>query len=205
MAAQYGAHEVMEIHEILSSTIDGINNMQLYRPHAKDPQLQQILDHQLQFMNESYQNLVNMLQMHGAAQAVPYRAPKNFSPTYGLHQPAVQQPNSSISQMDDLDVARGLLCIHKNAALRQMQGALEAADPNIRRALQQGAINCSEQAYEVWQYMNEKGFYQVPTMKEMTTNTILNTYQTFENPSQQPIQHIQNHEQTPSNMSTFQQ
>ena len=26
--------------------------------------------------------------------------------------------------------------------------------------------------------MNQKGYYQVPTMKEMTTNTVLNTYAT---------------------------
>jgi spore coat protein CotF len=44
--------------------------------------------------------------------------------------------------------------------------------------LQQGAINCSEMAYETWQYMNQKGYYQVPTMKEQTTQTMMNAYTT---------------------------
>lgn len=177
MTAQYGAHEMMEIHEILTTGIDGINNMQLYRPHAQDPQLQQMLDHQLQFMMNEYNTLVQMVQSQGAGQAVPYRAPKNFSPTYGLDHPAPQSPNTSLNQMDDRDVAFGLLCVHKTGAKRKMTGALECANPMLRSALQQGAINCSEQAYEVWQFMNQKGYYQVPTMKEITTNTVMNSYQ----------------------------
>ena len=43
--------------------------------------------------------------------------------------------------------------------------------------MQQGAINCAEQAYEIWQYMNEQGYYQVPTMKDVTTQTMSNIYQ----------------------------
>lgn len=178
MAAEYGAHEIMEIHEVLNTAMDAIHNLQLYRPHVKDPQLAQILDHQLQFMMNAYNNMVQMVQMNGAGHAVPYRAPKAFTPVYGLDNPAPQSPNTSPDQMDDRDVASGMLGIHKAGALRQMQGALETANPNLRYALQQGAVNCAEQAYEVWQYMNRKGYYQVPTMKEMTTNTMIGSYQT---------------------------
>jgi spore coat protein CotF len=177
MTAQYGAHEMMEIHEVLTAEIDGINTMQLYRQFVRDPQLRQMLDHQLQFMMNAYNNLVQLVQAHGAGQAVPYRSVRQFTPMYGLDHPDPQSPNASPQQMDDRDVASGMLGIHKNGAMKQMLGALECADPNLRRALQQGAMNCAEQAYEVWQYMNEKGYYQVPTMKEMTTDTMLNVYQ----------------------------
>ncbi|MGO4699306.1 spore coat protein [Paenibacillus sp. 2TAB26] len=44
------------------------------------------------------------------------------------------------------------------------------ANPQLRTIMQQGAINCSEQAYEVWQYMNQSGYFQVPAMKKMTIN-----------------------------------
>lgn len=42
----------------------------------------------------------------------------------------------------------------------------------------QGANNCAEQAYEVWQYMNAQGYYHVPTMKEMTTQTTISSHAT---------------------------
>jgi spore coat protein CotF len=177
MAANLGAHEVMEVHEVLTKFIDGINTFQLLRPHAKDPQLEGMLNNQLHFMTQGYNNLVQMLNQQGMGQVIPYQGPKNITPTYGLNQPPTQVPNTSTQQMDDQDVALGLLCFHKASAALQMKAALECANPQIRRAIQQGAINCSEQAYEVWQYMNQRGFYQVPTMKEVTTNTMLGAYQ----------------------------
>lgn len=178
MAASYGAHEVMEIHEILTDTVDGINQFQLYRPHVRDQQLKSILDKQIQFMSQEYNNMVQSINQHGISQAVPYRGPRNVTPVYGLDNPASQSPNTSVNDMDDRDVASGMLGCHKASACMRMMASLECADPNLRRMLQQGAINCSEQAYEVWQYMNQKGFYQVPTMKEMTTGTVLNSYTT---------------------------
>lgn len=176
MAAHYGAHEVMEVHEILTCAIDGINTMQMFRPHVRDPQLAQMMDHQLQFALNEYNGMVQMLHSQGMGQAVPYRAPKQASPKYGLHQPPTQTPNMSPEELDDRDISSCLLGIHKSSSVQKMHGALECADPNLRRTLQQGAVNCSEQAYEVWQYMNQMGYYQVPTMKEMTTNTVMNSY-----------------------------
>ncbi|RXT07014.1 spore coat protein [Ammoniphilus sp. CFH 90114] len=80
--------------------------------------------------------------------------------------------------MDDRDVASGMLGFHKSSACKKTTAYLECADPQIRRMIQQGAANCGEQAYEVWQYMNHRGYYQVPTMNEMTTNTVAHSYVT---------------------------
>jgi spore coat protein CotF len=190
MAAQFGAHEMMDIHEVLSCTINDINTFQLLRPHVKDQQLAQMIDHQEQFMINDYNNLVQMLQSHGMGQAIPYRTPKNASPKYGLHQPETQTPNTSMNELDDRDISSIVLGCHKASASGRIKAALECADPNLRRVMQQGAINCSEQAYEVWQYMNQQGYYQVPTMKEMTTNTMIQSYGQS-NESMYPTNHLQ--------------
>jgi spore coat protein CotF len=174
----------MEMHEVLTCAIDQINKSQLLRPHVKDQQLAQMMDHQMQFAINEYNNMVQMLQNQGMGQAVPYRSPKSASPKYGLNQPEPQSPNNSMDELDDRDISSIMLGGHKASASKKMLAALECADPNLRRALQQGAINCSEQAYEVWQYMNQQGYYQVPTMKEMTTNTVINSY----NPSNEHMQ-----------------
>lgn len=186
MTAHFGAHEVMEVHEVLTDAIDGINQFQLYRPHVRDQQLLSILDNQTQFMIQEYNSMVQMLQQQGLGNAVPYRAPKYGMPNYGLQNPAPQSPNLSPEQMDDRDVASGMLGCHKASAVMKMHAALECADPGLRRTIQQSAINCAEQAYEVWQYMNQKGFYQIPTMKEMTTNTMLNMYEAASPAAGQP-------------------
>lgn len=193
MAAHLGAHETMEVHEVLTSGINGINHFQLYRSFVKDPQLMQILDHQLQFMMNGYNQMVQTLTQQGKNNAVPYNFGNTGVPTYGLDHPAPQSPNASMNQLDDRDVVSSMLSCHKNSASKKMMAALECADPQLRRMMQQSAVNCAEQAYEVWQYMNQKGYYQVPTMKEETTNTILNSYQASPN--------VMN----PNNMTQFQQ
>lgn len=176
MTAQYGAHEVMEIHEVLTDTINGINQFQLYSPYVKDQQLRQILDRQVQFMVQEYNNLIQVVNQRGMSQATPYRTPMTTVPAYGLNNPTPQAPNSSMNQMNDRDVASGMLGCHKSSAIMRTMASLECADSELRHMIQQGANNCAEKAYEVWQFMNQQGYYQVPTMKETTTNTMLNAY-----------------------------
>ncbi|MDW7673754.1 MAG: spore coat protein [Bacillota bacterium] len=176
MAANYGAHEVMEVHEVLTKAIDVINLFQLYQPFVKDPELKSILQKQLEFTNQEYFNMVQAIGQQGMGSAVPYRNPRGFSPSYGLQNPAPQAPNASMNEMDDRDVASGMLGCHKASASMKMIAALECADPNLRQMIQQGANNCADQAYEVWQYMNAKGYYQIPTMQQTTTNNFIDTY-----------------------------
>lgn len=176
MAAQLGAHEVMEVHEVLSCGINAIHQMMLYRPHIKSQQLASLVDKQLQFMNQEYNGLVQAVNQQGMNPGRPYPTDFNYSPTYGLRNPATHSPQMSVNQLSDSDIANGILGIHKAGAVFKTMAALECADPNLRRLIQQGANNCSEQAYEIWQFMNQQGYYQVPTMKQMTTNTVIDTY-----------------------------
>lgn len=177
MTANLGAHEVMEIHEIMNMAIDGINQFQMLMPLIRDNQLRNICSNQLSFMTQSYNTLLQLLNRQGAETAPPYRSPRANMPVYGLDHPAPQAPNANPDQLDDRDISSMMLGHHKFGASMKMHAALECADPAIRRFMQQAAVNCAEQAYEVWQYMNQQGYYQVPTMKQMTTDTMLRTYQ----------------------------
>jgi spore coat protein CotF len=181
MAANLGAHEVMELHEVLCNTINGINHFQLLRPHVSDQQLGSILDKQMQFMNQEYNNMVQTINAQGVSMGPPYRSSQTTQPKYGLNNPQPHTPSTSPQQLSDRDIASGMLGCHKSSALMKTMAALECAEPNLRRMLQQGSTNCSEMAYEVWQYMNENGYYQVPTMKQMTTDTMISSYTTSAN------------------------
>ena len=172
-----GAHEVLMTHEVLTDMIDGINQFQLYQPHITDSQLQNIWSNQIQHMHNSYQNLVNYMHNKGGGQGVPYRTPRQFSPKYGLRNPSPQQPNNSINQMDDRDVASGMLGCAKASACLYTTAALECADPTLRNMVSNCVQSAINQAYELFQYMNQKGMYQVPTLADRTTNTMANTYQ----------------------------
>lgn len=178
MQHQLGAHEVMEAHEVLTDTIDGINQFMLYRPHVRDQQLHQILDRQINFMEQEYQNLVSMLSQQKGVSVEPYNSRMNPNVKYGLRSPSPVMPHESTGQLTDRDVASGMLGCNKSSALLRMSAGLETADPQLRRSIIQCAVSSAEMAYETFSFMNQRGMYQVPTMPMRTENNFVGTYQT---------------------------
>ena len=54
MSMNHGAHEVMDVHEVLSASIGALNMFVMLRPHVQDPELLNILDRQYAFMLDEY-------------------------------------------------------------------------------------------------------------------------------------------------------
>ncbi len=175
--AQFGAHEVMEVHEVLSNMIEGINRFGMYRQFVRDSQLQGLMENQLRHMNQSYNNIVSYLQNKGTASSMPYHGVRKSSVQYGLRNPASMYPSTNMNEIDDRDVALGMLSYHKCSAIMCTMASLECADNTLRRLMQDAAISCSNQAWECFAYMNQRGMYQVPTMMQNTTNTMIHTFQ----------------------------
>ncbi|NLM98058.1 MAG: spore coat protein [Halanaerobiaceae bacterium] len=175
--ADFGAHETLEAHEILTDAVNSINQFELYRPHVRDQQLANIIDNQLEFMIQGYNGLVNYLQRTGKAQNISYKTNKSFAPKYGLRNPSPERPDTDYGQLNDRDIASGMLGCAKSSAIFATLASLECADPELRNMMKNCIINKIDMAYEVFQYMNERGYYQLPTMQDNTTNTLLNCYQ----------------------------
>jgi spore coat protein CotF len=185
----YGAHEVMELHEVLNTEIDLLNTLQLYLPYVRDPELSQMLHYQLIFTHTEYNHMVHVVHGIGVGAAVPYRpqVQVNLQANDQPHQPV--QPNPSLAHMDDRDVASAMLGLHKAGAQLKMRASLEAAHPQIRQMLQQAAINCANQAYEVWGYLQRKGHYPLATLSEAANAQLLRGYQPV-SPEQVPAAQV---------------
>ncbi|MCL6638656.1 MAG: spore coat protein [Firmicutes bacterium] len=166
----------MEAHEVLTDIIDGINRLELYRPHVSDPELARILDKQVRFAHQEYQNLSTYLNQHRGVSPEIYRSRSGRQPVYGLRNPSPVSPAHDPGRMDDRDVASGMLGCHKSSAILKMSATLECADPTLRQMMLNSAVSCAEMAYETFTFMNQKGMYQVPTMQDRTQHTLLNTY-----------------------------
>jgi len=176
----FGAHETMEVHEILNEKINLINHFGLYMQTCRDPQLRSMIERHMRTAMMAYDELVRYTHDYSAAgqQSAPYSMPQT-SPqevAYGLDNPGSMAPITE-GQLNDMQIASAVLCAHKNSAKNHMTASLEAADPNVRQMLVNGAVACSNQAYEVFLYMNERGIYQVPKMNDHTAKTFLHMYQ----------------------------
>ena len=186
---QYGAHEVIELHEVLNQAGDALNTLQLYAPYAADPELAQLVHHQFHFMQQEYNGMVHTVRGLGAGEIVPYRSGWHLAA--GSRQMAGQgqvmsagpQANAYPAPLQDRDVASALLGLHKAGAKLKLSAALEASHPQIRDMLLQGAVNCSHQAYEVWGYMQRKGYYPMAVMPDAEKAHLLGSYQPVASPS----------------------
>ncbi|MFS1511953.1 spore coat protein [Chengkuizengella sp. SCS-71B] len=175
----FGAHETMEVHEILNGSINMINHFSLYASQCQDHNLRQMIHNHIQTAVEGYDQLVAYTHDYNAANRSmqPYSQP-NIQPQqvrYGLHQPQSHVPQTQ-GQLNDQQIIAGMLCLHKGSAKNHIAASLECADPNVREMLIHGAVNCANQAYEVFLFMNQQGYYQVPTMEDHTAKTYLHSY-----------------------------
>lgn len=179
----FGAHETMEAHEMLNEKVNLINHFSMYAEQCEDQRLRQMLQAHLNTAIRHYDQLVAYTHDYSAAQGGPqaYGMPPS-SPQqikYGLHQPIPQIPQMH-GRLNDKQILFAMLSFHKQSAKSHMAASLECADPNLRQMLMDGAVTCSNQAYEVFLFMNEQGQYQVPTMNDHTAKTFLHSYKPME-------------------------
>ncbi|PLT29060.1 spore coat protein [Peribacillus deserti] len=176
----FGAHETMEVHECLMEKVNMLNQFNFYMKHAKNPQLTNMIIRHQQEEIRSYNELVSYTHDYNRFTPIsPNTNIRGMEPqqiNYGLQNPPSFQPESSLNQLGDKEVAIGMLLCHKNAARNSMWGALEIADPTLRKIMINCSVNCANQAYEVFLFMNENGMYQVPELNNETAKTLLHSY-----------------------------
>ncbi|UJF31634.1 spore coat protein [Paenibacillus hexagrammi] len=186
----FGAHEAMEVHEILCEKTNMINHFSFYEEQAQNQQVKQLIRQHLQSAIQHYDQLVaythdyNAVNRTGGMQAGGHMfsqaSPQQIQ--YGLRQPAKTSPQMQ-GRMNDEQILSSMLSCHKNSAKNGMQASLECADPNVRQMLLNGAIAANQHAYDTFLLMNQMGQYQVPTMHDHTAKTYLHTFQPIQ---QQP-------------------
>lgn len=174
----FGAAESIAVHEILGEKIYMIDHFSLYESQCQDPALRQMIQRHRQAAVDSYNQMVSYTHDYRSVQPVQARA---YVPVesiqYGLRNPSPEGPSMQTGAFSDKQIATAVLSAHKNSAKNHMGAALECADPNIRQMMINGSITCCNQGYETFMYMNQRTYYQVPTLNDHTAKTYLHHYQ----------------------------
>ncbi|MBO8171345.1 MAG: spore coat protein [Bacillaceae bacterium] len=181
----FGAHEAMEAHEFMQEKLNMMHHFNIYRQQCRDQNLRQMIDRHLDSTVRAYNEMVGYTHDYrspvtttmGTPSPQPVNQTEPGQIQYGLRQPQPQQPTLNNTVFQDSQIAAAMLSFHKNSARNSVTQALECADPNVRQMMLNSAVNCVNEAYEVFQYMNQKGLYQVPTMDSHTAKTFLHHYQ----------------------------
>ncbi|KGR75825.1 spore coat protein [Ureibacillus sinduriensis] len=178
LSMNHGAHEVLDVHEVLSAAIGAMNTFIFFRPHVQDQELMNILDRQYAFMLDEY-NITAECFKTGQDPSHPTRSYKmqmGNDTNYGLSPSQPKKPMTSANEINDGIISGFLLTCHKTAATGKTTAALESTNPVVRRVLQDSIQNCIEMAYELSLYQNKKGLYQVPQLSAADMQTMLNMY-----------------------------
>lgn len=103
------------------------------------------------------------IQQPGTIQAQQQQAQQQQA-----QQQSLQQTQSRV--LSDRTIAQGALMFHKCGAARATTAALESAEPHLRSLAANSARACMDMAYEVFRYMEQKGWYQMPEMPRNFVN-----------------------------------
>lgn len=176
----HGGHELFDVHEVLSATIGALNQMMIFRPHVKDPELLDILDRQYRFTLDEYNITVEAFKT-GTDPSHPtgtYEMQQENDFIYGLKPSQPKSPMQPDATITDEMIAGFLLSNAKTGATGRTTAALETCNPVLRRVLADSIPNCVEMAYELSIYQNKHHYYQVPQLSPMDMQNILNSYAT---------------------------
>ncbi|MGO4886355.1 spore coat protein [Anaerobacillus sp. MEB173] len=174
----FAAHELLETSEALRTKAAEIEQHGALAYQCNDQQLKAIIKKHQQLMVTSYQQGINLMQGKGVQ--ITHQIP-NFqqaNPTIGMeNQMQMASPMANTQSLSDQTIATLLLNTHKSGAVMGMQWANECVDPQIRMYHVNGANQCQEMAYELWNWMNQNGYYQPPTFSATQTNQMMGMYQ----------------------------
>lgn len=176
----HGGHELFDVHEVLSATIGALNQMLIFRPHVKDPELLDILDRQYRFTLDEYNITVEAFKT-GAAPSRPtgtYEMQLENDFIYGMKPSQPKSPMQPDAAITDEMISGFLLSNAKTGATGRASAALETCNPVLRRILADTIPNCIEMAYELSLYQNKHHYYQVPQLTPNDMQNIVNCYAT---------------------------
>ncbi|WP_309088108.1 spore coat protein [Domibacillus sp.] len=181
----HGAHEMLDVHEVLSMAVSTLNKYTMLRPMVKDSELLDILNRQYTFIEQEYNTTLDCFRS-GKDPAVPtqsYKMKQDNNFDYGLQSKQPVAPIGSENEINDQVISTFMLGAMKSAASFKTMAALEATNPVVRRVLADSLPNCIEMAYEISIYQNKHGYYQVPQLAEADMKIIQQAY----SPAMQPV------------------
>lgn len=174
----HGGHELFDVHEVLNAAVGAMNQAVILRPHVKDPELLDILDRQLRFMQDEYNITVECFKT-GQDPSHPtqsYKMKQGNDYIYGMKQSQPKKPIQSANEITDEIISGFLLASAKASASHKTVAALETTNPVVRRVLADSVPNCIEMAYELAIYQNKHHYYQVPQLAQQDMQALLNAF-----------------------------
>ncbi|UJF32606.1 spore coat protein [Paenibacillus hexagrammi] len=174
----HGGHELFDLHEVLSCTINVLDQFMIFRQYVQDPELLDILDRQYNFTLSQY-NITAECFTTGqkpSQETSTYMIKEMRQPVYGIKPTQPKKPNQSLSDVKDAGISGHMLGLIKAHASTLTMTSVEVTNPVVRRVLASQVQNFIEMAYEIFLYQNKHAYYQVPQLEASDMQKMLTSY-----------------------------
>lgn len=174
----HGGHELFDLHEVLSCTINVLDQFMMFRQFVQDNELLDILDRQYNFTLFHYNITAECFStgQKPSQETQTYMIQNLSQPIYGIKPTQPKKPNQSLADVKDAGISAHMLGLVKSHATLLTMTSLEVTNPAVRRVLASQVQNFIEMAYEIFLYQNRNAYYQVPQLEASDMQKMLNTF-----------------------------
>ncbi|SEN16702.1 spore coat protein [Lihuaxuella thermophila] len=182
------AHEVHDLHELVMSCLNTITHMAYMLQHVQDPEFKSILERHFPLHVRDYNMKVEFLNAsQGAKKELPIFKINGQLGDYttspvGTY-PSVQ-PRTMVADLNDREMATAYLLTLKLAGREYAWTAMETANPELRSFHETAFLMSCSHAYDMWQYMVQRGYYPLEPADQTMISKIGSIYQVI--PEDQP-------------------
>jgi len=175
------AHELLDLSELIMGCYNTVGCMSAFINQAQDPELKEILVRQFPLHVKDYNLKVEFVQSQTTPninQFIPDELKVKLTDfTSGTTPVPAGQPRTDVQTHTDREISIAYLLNQKSSAKNYAQSAVECANPDLRKFLENAFLNSNRHAYEMWQYMVQKGYYPLSAAPQEDIQMIANIYQ----------------------------
>lgn len=174
------AHEVCDLHELIMSCVNSITNMAMFINTAQDQELKSMIQRHFPAHVQDYNMKVEYIsKAEGASQKLNVPPLERILQDYtkspsGVFPPIT--PRVDVQVMNDREIATAYLLTLKRAGREYAWAAMETGNPDVREFLKDAFTMSCNHAFEVWQYMVQKGYYPLEEAPQSILDTISSIY-----------------------------
>ncbi|MDQ0214871.1 spore coat protein CotF [Oikeobacillus pervagus] len=174
----HGGHELFDVHELLSCTINLLDQYMMLRQNVSCQELKGMIDRHYRFVSDCYNITVEALST-GQKPSHPtqtYMMQQENEVVFGMQSSQPKKPCQSISEINSEKISSQMLGLMKSAATTYAKVATEVTNPILRRMIADSVPNYIEMAYEIFLYQNKNQYYQVPQFDQQTTQQMVSGF-----------------------------
>lgn len=174
--ARITSTEAQELHELLLIHGTNLEKAAFFEDICHDSELNRILGKFVREEREHYDELLSFAEGQSTA-GFDHGGPSFGNRQYGGRHPnETMRPTSTVRELSDRTIAADMLISCKTTATCAVKAATECSSSSLRRTLMDLSREHLDAAYEMYRFMESRGWYAQPRNATQDTGWVRRSY-----------------------------